>query len=111
MRVVTKKSLITTVAERFRDSNQVRGDWPPSLYNGQAAAIYAQLSALPPKATEGDVIAITGDKRWTENICDECGEDRPVTVLLGEEIHHPTDFTAICLDCLKQAKRIADASS
>jgi hypothetical protein len=56
------------------------------------------------------VAAASGDTRWIENICDECGEDRAVTVLLGEEIHHPTDMTAVCLDCLKQAKRIADAS-
>jgi hypothetical protein len=53
---------------------------------------------------------VVGDKRYTENICDECGEDKAVTILLGEEDHHPTDMTAICYDCLKQARRLADAS-
>jgi hypothetical protein len=111
MRVVTKQTLIATIAERFREANQVRGEWLPAAYNGNAPAIYAQLSALPPKATEADIIAITGDNRWTENICAECGEDSEVTVYLGEEPHHAANMTAICLSCLKQAKRLAEASS
>lgn len=110
MRVITKQTLIATAAERFREAHQRRDEWLPSANGGDAAAIFAALTALPSKASEDDVVAAIGDNRWTENVCDECGEDRAVVVLLGEEPHHPTDMTAICLDCLKKAKRIADAS-
>jgi hypothetical protein len=110
MRVITKQALLATVAERFREAHQRRGEWLPAA-GGDAAVIYSQLTALPVEPSEEAVIATIGDNRWTENICDECGEDRAVTVLLGEEIHHPTDMMAICLDCLKQAKRLADAST
>jgi 3-polyprenyl-4-hydroxybenzoate decarboxylase len=111
MRVITKQALITTAAERFREAHQRRGEWLPTADGGDAAAIYAKLTALPVDVKESDLTAAIGDNRWTENICDECGEDRDVTVILGEEIHHPTDMTAICPLCLKQARRIAEASS
>lgn len=110
MRVITKQSLIATVAERYREAHQRRGEWLPTAEGSQAAAIYAQLAALPTNATEETIIATLGDNRWTVNLCDECGEDRPVTVILAEEDHHATDAVAICTDCLKKAKRIAEAS-
>ena len=111
MRVMTKQTLITTVAERYRDAHQRNGEWTPSAIGSDAPAIYAQLAALPADASEDAIATLIGDNRLTANFCDECGEDRAVTVLLGEEIHHPTDIMAICPDCLKQAKRIAEASS
>ena len=109
MRVVTKQALIATVAERFRDAHQRRGEW--TTPDGRdAPAIYAQLAALPATTDEDAVTAIVGDNRYTANVCNECGEDRTVTVLLGEEIHHAIDFMAICFDCLKRANRLADAA-
>ena len=111
MRVITKQALIATAADRFRESHQHHGEWLPTATGGDAAAIYAKLVALPNGAGEEAIIAAIGDNRWTENLCDECGEDRAVTVLLGEEIHHPTDMLSLCLHCLKQARRLADASA
>lgn len=110
MRVISKKALIATAAQRFRETYQRRDEWLPTDQGGDSAAIYAKLSALPAKTDEEEIIAIVGDNRWTENLCDECGQDSAITVLLGEEIHHPTDMTAICLDCLEQARRLARAS-
>ena len=110
MRVITKQTLIATAAERFRDAHQRRDEWMLTSDGSDAPAIYAKLSALAPDAAEEEITRIVGDNRYTENICDECGEDSAVTILLGEEIHHPTDMTAICYDCLKQARRLADAS-
>ena len=111
MRVITKEALIATVAERYRETHQRRGEWTTPPDGSDAPAIYAQLAALAKDTSEEAIVALIGDNRLTENICDECGEDRAVTVLMGEEIHHPTDMMAICTDCLKQAKRIADAST
>lgn len=110
MRVITKQTLLATASERFREAHQRRGEWLPTATGEDSAATYTQLTALSPSPSEAAIIAAAGDNRWTENLCDECGEDCEVTVILGEEIHHPTDMVAICLDCLKQAKRLADAS-
>jgi hypothetical protein len=110
MRVTTKQTLIATVAERFREAHQRRGEWMATADGSDPAAIFTQLAALPKDATEEVITAFVGDNRWTENICDECGEDRAVTIILGEEIHHPTDAIAICPDCLKQATKLASAS-
>ncbi len=109
MRVITKESLMATTAERFRENHQRRGEWLPTATGGDSAAIYAKLTALPANAAESDLVAILGDNRWVENVCNECGEDSAVTVLLGEEFHHPTDMASICIDCLKKAKKLADA--
>jgi hypothetical protein len=111
MRVVTKAALIATVAERYREAHQRRGEWMVAPDGSDAPAIYAQLASLSEQADEAAVIAVVGDNRYTENICNECGQDRAVTVLLGEEIHHATDMMGICPDCLKQARRLAEAAS
>jgi hypothetical protein len=110
MRVITKQTLIATTADRFREAHQRRGEWYQTPEGSEAAAKFAKLAALPSESSEEAISAIIGDNRWTENLCNECGEDSAVIVLLGEESHHPTDAVAICLDCLKQAKRIAEAS-
>ena len=111
MRVITKEALISTAAERFREAHQRRGEWYATQEGSDAAALFAKLVALPTPPTEEAIAAITGDNRWTLNLCDECGEDSHVTVILAEESHHPTDAVAICFQCLKQASRIADAST
>lgn len=110
MRVVTKAALIATVAERYREAHQRRGEWTITADGKDAPTVYARLAALPQPVDEATVVAVIGDNRYTENVCNECGEDRAVTVLLGEEIHHAIDMMGICLDCLKQAKRLADAA-
>jgi hypothetical protein len=110
MRVISKQTLIATVAERFRADHQRRGEWQPTAEGGDASAIYTQLMAFSHAPTEETITAAIGDNRWTENICDECGEDREITIILAEEIHHPTDAVAICPTCLKQAARLASAS-
>lgn len=110
MRVISKQTLLATAADRYREAHQRRGEWYQSSEGIEAAATFVKLAALPAGSGEEAITAIIGDNRWTENLCDECGEDSAVTVLLGEESHHPTDPVAICLDCLKQAKRIAEAT-
>jgi hypothetical protein len=107
MEVVTKKSLIASAAERFREAHQSRGRWLVAENQPSPEAIYQALRALPADATEAQIVAIAGDDRWTANICDECGNDRDITVVLGAEIHHPIDALNVCLTCLDQAARLA----
>lgn len=106
MELITKRSLIQSVAERYRLAHTRRGRWLPSQDGRQPEEVYAQLQALPADASEADVTAIIGDDRYTANICDECHQDRDVVVLMAIEIHHPTDTVAICPICLAQAQRL-----
>lgn len=109
MLLLTKQALIASAAERYREANQRRGEWLPTLDGSDAQAIYQRLKALPTTASEADIAAITGDDRWTANLCDECGEDRESVVLVSIEPHHPTDMTALCTGCLQQALHLAGA--
>lgn len=104
---VTKRGLIATVAHRWRATYQRRDEWLVAPQRPDTAAVYRALLALPVTATEADVIALTGDNRWTQNRCHECGNDSAVTVGFAQEPHHPTETTYVCLICLQQALDLA----
>jgi hypothetical protein len=108
MLLITKRSLVQTAAERFREAHTRRGHWLPSRDGSRPEEIYARLKALPPTAGEEDVCAIIGDDRYTANICDECHQERDVTVLMAIEIHHATDAVALCLACLNEAIQLVN---
>lgn len=103
MVIVTKQKLIATVAERWQATYQRREEWLPAPQVTATNAVYTALRALPADATEAQVIALTGDNRWTQNRCHECSVDSAVTVGFAQEAHHPTETTYLCLPCLQQA--------
>jgi len=103
MVIVTKRKLIAMVADRWRATYQRREEWLPAPQVAATGAVYAALRALPTDATEAQVIALTGDNRWTQNRCHECNVDSEVTVGFAQEAHHPTETTYLCLACLQQA--------
>jgi len=107
MRVISKADLVATAAERYREAFRRRGEWIPAATGDDPAVVFARLLALPAQADAQTVVAITGDSRWTANICDECGEDQEITVLFAEEIHHPTDSVQLCLACLQAGLGLA----
>lgn len=110
MELITKERLIATAADRFRATNLIRAHWRIHHDGTSSQEIYDALRALPADAQEEDVLAITGDNRWTQNICLECGRDVPATVALGGEAHHPTDTATICVSCLQRAVALAASS-
>ena len=107
MRLISKDRLIATVAQRWRDAHQRRGQWLPATSGPDPQQVYRLLMELPQDAGEAQVTAIAGDGRWTQNICHECGEDADITVAVGAELHHPTDTSVVCLSCLQQALALA----
>lgn len=111
MVLVTKRGLIATVANRWRATYQRRDEWLPAPHQPATGAVHTALLALPATATEADVIALTGDNRWTQNRCHECGNDSAVTVGVAQEPHHPTETTYICLTCLQQALALATSAA
>lgn len=103
MVIVTKRGLLAAVAERWRSTYQRRDEWLPAPQVADTSVVYAALRALPAAATEAQVIALTGDNRWTQNRCHECAVDSAVTVGFAQEPHHPTETTYLCVACLQQA--------
>ncbi|MCC6167608.1 MAG: hypothetical protein IT329_10305 [Caldilineaceae bacterium] len=109
MHLVTKQMLVATAAERYREAHQRRGEWLSTHDGSDPQTIYERLKALPAAARAAEIAAITGDSRWTENICDECGGDREAVVMVAIEAHHPIDMTALCTACLHQAMQLVSA--
>ena len=104
---VTKQALIASAAQRWLETYAYGGRWPDTTSTFDPQKIYTALQALPADVSEAQITAITGRADWTQNICDECGQDRAVTVGLGQEIHHAIDTKYICLPCLEQAVTLA----
>jgi len=62
--------------------------------------VLAQLKTLDiEKATVEDVAQIIGNYSWTRLICDECGEDVPAVVLVGQEPDYDSSTVYLCKSC------------
>lgn len=108
MQVIRKANLIAGVAANWLAAHQRRGEWLRPPGGPDPAAVYQQLAALAPDAGAEAIAKITGDERWTANICQECGQDREVLVAFGaSEVTHPTDTAYICLQCLEASVELA----
>jgi hypothetical protein len=107
MIVVTKQALIATIAERWLDTHYGRSRWIHATATFDPERIYLGLRTLPANASEADVLAITGQPWWTQNLCAECGNDSTVTVGFGAEPHHALDARFVCLACLEQGVQLA----
>ena len=106
MRVVSTRSEIRSVADRFR--KQYKG------YYGKGSCSFApggqqdhedverRLRALDvDTATPDDVERIIGNSSWVEVRCDECGDACESVVLVGEDNDDPDDRNArVCGRCL-----------
>ena len=101
MLVRSKQKLRANVAQRWAFTYARRGEW--SAHLADKKAVYDQLAALPDDANDKQIAAITGSERWTRNLCHQCQQDSEVTVGFGSEVHHPTDTTYVCTDCLQNA--------
>lgn len=120
MELRTKRELIAGIAEVFKQRHCRKGlsaNPPAHLYDAQSGWYryrdfdpkpqYERLLALPKGATEEQVVAIAGTNVWTENVCDECGQDVEVTVILGEEEDYESRTAWICPECLEKALELA----
>lgn len=98
MYILTKKEMIEAVAERWKHQYFMRGVW--GKCKGGSESIYNQLKLLGSGATEDEIAAIIGNRSWTENKCDDCGNDADITAVLAE---NSESSVQICLDCLHLA--------
>ena len=106
MKIITKKHLIETVAERWKECTYYQD------YDGvykwaerddrKAKDIYHKLLKLSKPTTEQEITGIIGNDLWTKVHCNECDRDNVEMVVSfcdGAE----REATGKCLKCLKKA--------
>lgn len=99
MELITERSLIRTVAARWKEQASRRSA------SFRVQAISAKLDALDGEtATAQDVADIIGNHSWTDvPSCDECGEQTDAVVRVGEEPDDESATAWFCLECLQKA--------
>ena len=65
--------------------------------------ITEKLKALEWPFTADHVNAIIGNNSWTDCICDECGNDFPSLVRIGDEPDYEAHWLDLCKTCLQKA--------
>ena len=92
MEIITKRSLILDVADRWK-----------SQYPDGKDGIYEKLMDLKISATEDDVALIIGNSSWTEINCDECGRSVDAAAQVGQEPDYESRTAIVCFPCLEIA--------
>lgn len=107
MRVITRRTLATIAAERWKLQYLRRDAW----YLEASRVVYERLAALGPTPEPDAVDAIVGNGSWTDiHECHECGaEGKPALVEVGEFSLEDSCTARLCLDCLLKAVAMAEA--
>ena len=115
MRIVTERSLIKSVLERWEmHHGGIIGKWGRGwlatheypLYGGKTPTqIRDELRLLDlDKATIEQVGNVIGDSSWTNQRCDECGTYASYGIIVGEheheDKHEDLDSTFLCMNCM-----------
>lgn len=101
MRIITTRSLIREVADRWAFQ------YPPSVCRGNHPdkfETYKKLLILDKEtATPQDLVDIIGNSSWTSLQCDECSQDVEAVIELGEEPGWESRTARICPSCMRKA--------
>lgn len=108
--IVTKQSLIERAADMWKEQYynkklETWGNWG-KFYNGLTPEeIYQKLLGVK---TEDEVKKAIGNGSWTRNICNECGLDSDIVVVLGEKPDIESSTASICPNCLRKALALVE---
>jgi len=94
MKLFTKQEKIKNIVKRWKYQ-----------YPKDKKDITEKLIQANP-TTEDEIAKIIGNRTWTTNRCDECGEDKDVLIQLGQEPDYESSTACICLNCLKKALKL-----
>lgn len=112
MKVITHRTQIREVAEKWKAQYFRRDKWQP-MSSGGTKGIYDALRALNTEtATAADVAAIIGNCSWVKDLeCSECRKTFPVIVEVGDEPDYESCTAWMCVGCLREAVRLAETES
>ena len=95
MIVTTKQDVIDSVSIRFTEQ------YPPNTTVGKWAEVGKKLREN--KLTEEEINDLIGNKGWTDNSCNECGEDQEKVIIFGDIEDKWAPIFCICESCLDVA--------
>lgn len=107
MKIITKKHLIKTIAERWKSACFYQDydgiyKWVVTSNEG-AEIIYNKLLKLSKPFTEDKIAKIIGDYGWTKLHCNECNGNDIEMVVFFSDTFAERETTGKCLKCLKKA--------
>ncbi len=107
MELITKTSILKGLAQRYQQqyakNMQFRdGSWSDSIVK----RLSEETDLTEEKAAE-----IIGNKSWTRNSCNECGEDVFAVVQLGEEPDYESATAKVCVNCLNTALALIEQTN
>ncbi len=105
MKIITKASLINSVADWYKRQYRLTD----RACFGMRLTHKEHYELLRVAATEDAIEEIVGNRGWTRNECDECGQDCDVTVQLREEPDYESATAQVCLECLDEAIKLIGA--
>ncbi len=102
MKLITSRSQILEVADRWKESYFLGGKW---VYGKDKEDIYNNLAALDlKKATERDIEDIIGNNTWaSKQGCNECDNSYDEVVQVGEKPDVESNTVELCKSCLEKA--------
>jgi hypothetical protein len=110
MKVITVRSQIRDVAERWKALYRRQGKWAVTM-GSDMGRLYEALKALNPEtATADDVAMIIGNKSWAGPLeCHNCGEEFDAVVEVGQEPDYDSHTARLCHNCLRHALALLKA--
>lgn len=104
MILISQRSQIASVAERWRQQYGVADRWPEFRDGVSTREIYNRLLAIDVETATPDGIAdIIGNDSWIGVRCDECKNNVDPGLMLGDEPDVESHTIWICRTCLLKA--------
>ena len=114
MHLITKRSLIHSVADRWHAQYAPFDNDSPLFSKRMGLSdelskkqIHAALASLDKEtATEFDVANIIGNRSWTGLKCHECGCDQDAVIVVGEAEDYESHTAHLCQECAEKIRQM-----
>lgn len=108
-RPIQRRDIVLTVRDRWLNQyKSYADDQKVGWSNKTAGQIRKELAALDLAAcAPADVDAVLGTSGWAKNECDECDEDFPVVIQVGQEPDYEARWQNLCPTCLAELAAFA----
>lgn len=109
-RLLTRRGVIATVAERWRAQYYRDGTWG-RCRDGSAQIIYDKLVAIDlATAPRAPVDAAIGNSCWTAIQCDGCQRDVEVAAEVGQLPGYDSATVTLCASCITLAAQLLETT-
>lgn len=105
MKVLLRSEICQRAPERWAQQYRNTSD-------EHKARITERLLALSPQdRTPEKIDEIIGNTSWTRNVCDECGENHDLLIMIGEEPDYDARWVELCAGCLLAAAKVLEQTA